>query len=60
VGDAIDLKNVEFSEERLFALAQQPYASGSELLDKIQSELHAHIGDAEQFDDITLLAARRS
>jgi len=60
VGDAIDPNGAEFSEERLFTLAQMPRASASELLDTIQSELHAHVGDAEQFDDITLLAARRS
>lgn len=60
VGDAIDPNGAEFSEERLFALVQTPRASASELLDAIQSELHMHIAAAEQFDDITLLAARRS
>lgn len=59
VGDAIDPKGTEFSEERIFALAQTPRSSASELLDTIQSALQAHIAQAEQFDDITLLAARR-
>jgi len=37
----------------------RPSATAAELLDSIAESLRVHIGDAEQFDDITLLAIRR-
>jgi sigma-B regulation protein RsbU (phosphoserine phosphatase) len=48
-----------FSDERLVSLIQQPAASATALLDRIDGELHAHIADAVPFDDITMLALRR-
>lgn len=48
-----------FSSERLKAILNRPSESVSQLLDKIAENLNDHIGDAEQFDDITLLAVRR-
>lgn len=59
VGDAISPSGEEFSEARLFALAQAPQATAGRMLDEIQTALNTHIAQAEQFDDITLLAARR-
>ena len=36
-----------------------PDSTPVELLNKIESELSQFIGEAEQFDDITLLAIKR-
>jgi serine phosphatase RsbU (regulator of sigma subunit) len=48
-----------FSVEKLMAILDAPSSSASELLDRIANSLQEHIGEAEQFDDITLLAIRR-
>jgi len=43
----------------LLPLLTQPFASAAALLDSIQAQLRAHIGEAKQFDDMTMLAVRR-
>jgi serine phosphatase RsbU (regulator of sigma subunit) len=48
-----------FTVDRLMAILDTPATSASELLDRIANRLQQHIGDAEQFDDITMLAIRR-
>jgi len=48
-----------FSVEQLRAILDTPSSSASELLDRIADRLQKHIGEADQFDDITLLAIRR-
>jgi serine phosphatase RsbU (regulator of sigma subunit) len=48
-----------FSVEKLRAVLDAPSSSASDLLDRIADRLQKHIGEAEQFDDITLLAIRR-
>jgi sigma-B regulation protein RsbU (phosphoserine phosphatase) len=48
-----------FTEKSFLSLFQQPVASAAVLLDRIETTLKAHIGSADQFDDITLLAVRR-
>jgi sigma-B regulation protein RsbU (phosphoserine phosphatase) len=48
-----------FTEKRLLSLLQQPIPSALTLLGGIEANLRAHIGTANQFDDITMLAARR-
>jgi sigma-B regulation protein RsbU (phosphoserine phosphatase) len=48
-----------FTEKSFLALLQQPIASATALLNQIETALQAHIGSADQFDDITLLAVRR-
>ena len=48
-----------FSVEQLRAVLDAPSSSASDLLDRIADRLQKHIGEAEQFDDITLLAIRR-
>ena len=57
--DARDPDNVFFGEERLSSLVQEPAASALALLDRIHTHLLEHIADANQFDDITLLALKR-
>jgi serine phosphatase RsbU (regulator of sigma subunit) len=49
-----------FSDERLIAILNRPSESVAQLLDSIATKLQDHIGDAAQFDDITLLAVRRN
>lgn len=48
-----------FGEERLLSLAQQPAETAQALLDRIRGDLEGHIGQADQYDDITLLAVAR-
>jgi sigma-B regulation protein RsbU (phosphoserine phosphatase) len=48
-----------FSEKRMLALVEQPAPSATALLDRLDEALHAHMADADQFDDITMLAVRR-
>ena len=49
-----------FSKERLMAILNRPSGSVEQLLKNIAGNLQDHIGGAEQFDDITLLAVKRS
>ena len=45
-----------FGDDRLLqVIANNPKANASETLKKIQDELDSFVGDAEQFDDITML-----
>ena len=48
-----------FTEKRLLTVIERPAASAEVLLDRIFDAVGAHIADADQFDDITLLAFRR-
>jgi sigma-B regulation protein RsbU (phosphoserine phosphatase) len=60
VTDARNPAGQMFSEKRMLALIEPPAASALELLDRVDDAVRAHIGTAVQFDDITMLAARRS
>jgi serine phosphatase RsbU (regulator of sigma subunit) len=59
VTDARDPSGKLFSKEGLLSLLEQPAPSAAVLLDRIEASLRAHIADADQFDDITMLAVRR-
>jgi serine phosphatase RsbU (regulator of sigma subunit) len=48
-----------FTMERLVATLEAPASSAADLLDRIADSLQVHIGEADQFDDVTLLAIRR-
>jgi sigma-B regulation protein RsbU (phosphoserine phosphatase) len=48
-----------FTEERLLQLLEQPAASAVALLNRIDENLRSHINTATQFDDITMITARR-
>ena len=56
--DALDPAGIVFGRENLFSQLNN-CASAETLLGSISERIHEHIGEAEQFDDITLLAARR-
>jgi sigma-B regulation protein RsbU (phosphoserine phosphatase) len=60
VTDARDPNGQSFSKEGLLALLEQPASSATALVDCIAANLQSHIADADQFDDITLLAVRRT
>jgi serine phosphatase RsbU (regulator of sigma subunit) len=49
-----------FNEKRLLSLLNTAAPTAVVLLEKISSAVEAHTGNAEQFDDITMLAVRRS
>lgn len=48
-----------FSEKNLIHLLKNGFHSSGQLLERISSAVNSHIGNAEQFDDITMLAVRR-
>jgi sigma-B regulation protein RsbU (phosphoserine phosphatase) len=48
-----------FTEARLLQLLEQPSPSAVALVDRIDESLRSHIGTATQFDDITMITARR-
>ena len=48
-----------FTMDRLVATLDVPAASATELVERIAAGIQAHIGEAEQFDDVTLLVMRR-
>ncbi|MDO9301210.1 MAG: SpoIIE family protein phosphatase [Anaerolineales bacterium] len=58
IPDTQNINGEFFGNERLQALLT-PDSTPAELLNKIESELSQFIGEAEQFDDITLLALKR-
>jgi len=58
VTDAMNARGESFDRERLLTLLTP--ASAADLLDAIETRVRAHIADANQFDDITMLAVRRS
>jgi sigma-B regulation protein RsbU (phosphoserine phosphatase) len=49
-----------FTEKRLRELLAEPVDSAGTLIKRIESNLIAHIAQADQFDDITMLAVRWS
>jgi sigma-B regulation protein RsbU (phosphoserine phosphatase) len=48
-----------FTEKSLLPLLEQPATSAAALLERVETNLRAHIATADQFDDITMLAVRR-
>jgi sigma-B regulation protein RsbU (phosphoserine phosphatase) len=50
-----------FTEERLVKILEhpEPDTTATQLLDRIDRDLMEHIADADQFDDITMIAVRR-
>lgn len=48
-----------FSDKRLRSLLEQPASSVCVLLERLKTALFAHIDNAQQFDDITMLAVQR-
>jgi serine phosphatase RsbU (regulator of sigma subunit) len=59
VTDALNPAGKMFTRERLAELLEQSSSSAADLLHQIETELHAHVAGANQFDDITMLAVHR-
>ncbi len=59
ITEARDSQRAFFGREKALEIMQESYSSAEEMLETIKSQVLAHIGDAEQSDDITLLAIRR-
>jgi phosphoserine phosphatase RsbU/P len=59
VVDARSPEGKPFGEELLKTLITAPTDSAARLLDRVYENLKAHISEADQFDDITMLAVRR-
>ncbi|WP_216595677.1 PP2C family protein-serine/threonine phosphatase [Myxosarcina sp. GI1] len=49
-----------FTSHRLRSLLEQPHTQATKLLETIATDLFTHIDRTPQFDDITMLAVRRS
>jgi serine phosphatase RsbU (regulator of sigma subunit) len=47
-----------FTMDRLVATLDAPVSSAADLLDRIAISLQEHVGEADQFDDVTMLAIR--
>jgi sigma-B regulation protein RsbU (phosphoserine phosphatase) len=56
VPDVANPQGEHFNEKRLTELIQQPHASAKSLLDLVDTRVHEHMQDANQFDDITMMA----
>ncbi len=59
VPNARDPKRTRFTQNQLTTLLEQPAPSAAALLERVKTKLWSHIGNADQHDDITMLAARR-
>ncbi|BAQ66121.1 SpoIIE family protein phosphatase [Geminocystis sp. NIES-3709] len=60
VTDARSITREFFREERLEEILRQPFNSAQLLVNTIENKVLQHIGTADQFDDITMLAIRRN
>ena len=59
VPEAHDLQGQLLNDHRLREILEQPSASAAEILQRVEQGVRAHIGTADQFDDITMLLIRR-
>jgi serine phosphatase RsbU (regulator of sigma subunit) len=60
VTEARSPKDESFTRKRLQVLVEQPFASASELLERIKSSLFSFIDIAPRGDDVTMLAVQRA
>jgi sigma-B regulation protein RsbU (phosphoserine phosphatase) len=60
VTEARDANGRFFTEARLLQLLEQPASSAAALLNRIEESVRAHIAATNQYDDITMIAARRN
>jgi serine phosphatase RsbU (regulator of sigma subunit) len=60
VTEARSPKDESFTRNRLQAIIEQPFASASELLERIKTSLFSFIDIAPRGDDVTMLAVQRA
>jgi sigma-B regulation protein RsbU (phosphoserine phosphatase) len=58
VTEAVASDGAFFTMDRLVSILKTPASTATELLDRIADSLQEHVGGADQFDDITMLAIR--
>ena len=59
VTEAMSPENQLYSKNRFLSLLEKPAATASQQIEQIKSDIFNHIGDAAQFDDITMIAVHR-
>jgi len=59
ITDALSPSQEQFAEPRLIEAATSPAPSAQALIQNVMDALDRHIGDHEQYDDVTLLAVQR-
>jgi serine phosphatase RsbU (regulator of sigma subunit) len=59
VTEAVASDGAFFTMDRLMSILETPASTATDLLDRIADSLQEHVGGADQFDDITMLAIRR-
>jgi sigma-B regulation protein RsbU (phosphoserine phosphatase) len=59
VTEALSPENKLFSKNRFLSLLEKPAATASRQIEKIKTDIFNHIGNAPQFDDITMIAVHR-
>ena len=57
--DAKNASGIQFSEERMLKNVSYPWTSIFSMLFELNNEIQNHIGEQNQFDDITLISFRR-
>jgi serine phosphatase RsbU (regulator of sigma subunit) len=57
--EASSAEGLFFTRDRLQNILDTPSPSAIKLVERIATNVQDHIGEADQFDDITLLAIRR-
>ena len=59
VTDAKNITGEFFHTEGLISIVNESFPSVSYLVEKVANKLTEHIGQAQQFDDITMIAVQR-
>jgi sigma-B regulation protein RsbU (phosphoserine phosphatase) len=59
VPEAQNEQQEEFGEARMLAIAQRPFTQAADLQTALATAVHQFVGEAPQFDDITLMVATR-
>jgi two-component system response regulator len=59
ITEARSLNKEFFTDKRLKFLVSEAESSACKIIDSVSSKLLKYIGDADQFDDITMLALQR-
>jgi sigma-B regulation protein RsbU (phosphoserine phosphatase) len=59
VTEALSPEKLLYSKQRFLAQLEKPAPTASQQIERIKADIFDHIGDAPQFDDITMIALHR-
>jgi sigma-B regulation protein RsbU (phosphoserine phosphatase) len=59
ITDALSSNKEQFAESRLLEAATCPASSAQERIQNVINSLDGHIGNREQYDDVTLMVVQR-